>query len=158
MSAYPHRREDNRVIDIASMTADQVRAEAARRAARRAQNLPLTATTEEVEREKRAADDRLEAEIQAECVRHYRANGFVVYEGLKERRKTRIDKGFPDLTLFHPRTKWFGYHEVKTPTGTLRPDQRDFRDTCIATNVPHFVGGVEIAHLVIEVIQSPPSK
>ncbi len=137
------------MTDVLGMTADQVREEARRRADRRAKNLPLTETP--AEREQRIVDEdfRLEREIQAECVRLYRANGFTVWEGLKDKRKTKIQPGHPDLTLFHVRLKWHGYQEVKTPTGELRPDQKDFREVCIASGVPHFVGGVQIAQLVI---------
>jgi hypothetical protein len=121
--------------------------EAMRRQARRDAGLPLHETPEELAKVKREADDRLEREIQAECVREYRANGFIVYEGIKS--KARITPGQPDLTLFHPRTKWHGYHEVKTPLGELRPDQKDFRETCIATDVPHFYGGMETCRFII---------
>jgi hypothetical protein len=131
---------------------DEMRAEAERRRARRAAGKPLHDTPEELVQKAKIEDERLESEIQAECVRHYRANGFIAHEGLKERRKTRIDKGHPDIELFHLATKWHGYHEVKVPGGRLRPDQRNFQEWCIACEVPHFVGGMEICELVIELV------
>jgi hypothetical protein len=79
-----------------------------------------------------------------------------VYEGLKEKRKVRIDRGHPDLELFHFRKKWHGYHEVKTPTGHLRPDQRDFRDSCVACEVPHFTGGFDVCQIVIALVRALP--
>jgi hypothetical protein len=136
------------MIDLSNPEA--VIAESRRRAARRAQGLPFDETPKETEQRERLEDDRLESEIQAECVKEYRARGFIVYEGLKERRKTRIDKGHPDLELFHPRARWHGYHEVKTPTGKLRPDQEDFRESCLATDVPHYVGGMEACAAAID--------
>jgi hypothetical protein len=138
--------------------ADEVKQEAARRQARRDQGKPLNPTPDELQAKARADDDRLEREIQAECVKEYRANGFIVYEGLREKRKTRIQPGQPDLTLFHIRAKWHGYHEVKTPAGKLRPDQEDFKAACDQTGTPHFVGGIDTARQVIAIVHERREK
>jgi hypothetical protein len=143
---------ESSLIDLTN--SDAVRAEAERRAARRAEGKPLALAVDEMEHREAVADERLEREIQAECVREYRANGCIVYEGLKEKRKTKIQPGWPDLGVFHPRTKTFWFHEVKTPTGTLRPDQADFRETCLATGVPHYVGGIEVARQAISALST----
>jgi hypothetical protein len=131
---------------------DAIRAEAERRLARRSQGKPLAPTPDELATREAVADDRLEREIQAECVKLYRAHGCTVYVGLVAKGKGKIQPGWPDLGVFHPRTKTFWFHEVKTPTGTLRPDQADFRETCLATGVLHYVGGIETARQALSTI------
>jgi hypothetical protein len=123
--------------------------EAERRRARVAAGKPIHLTPEELKAQDKAEDERLEREIQAECVREYRANGFTLWEGLKDKKKVKIQPGHPDLELFHPRYQWHGYHEVKTPRGELEPAQRDFMEMCDACNVPFFVGGINVVALVI---------
>lgn len=139
------------------IAAEDIRREAERRQVRRAAGLPLNETPAELEERAKEDDDRLEKDIQAECVKEYRANGCTVYEGLKEKRSTKIAPGWPDLGVFHPSRKLFWFHEVKTPTGKLRPDQKDFRETCIATGVTHIVGGIAAARLAIETLLYPPT-
>lgn len=130
--------------------ADEMRREAERREARKAAGKPYHETPEEVKARLELEDDRLEKDIQRECIRHYRANGFRTYEGI--RLKARIQPGQPDITLFHPKRQWHGYHEVKTPTGKLRPDQLEFRETCLETGVPHYVGGMECCREIIDLV------
>lgn len=134
--------------------AEDMRREAERRQARHDRGLPLNETPEELKARAREEDDRLEKDIQAECVKEYRGNGCVVYEGLKS--KAKIQPGWPDLGVFHPATRQFWFHEVKTPTGRMRPDQEDFRRTCITTGVTHIVGGIAVAKLAIETLLHPP--
>jgi hypothetical protein len=139
------------MIDLTDPSA--VRAEAERRAARRSQGLPLTATADELEQQAREDDARQEKEIQWECVKFYRAHGCVVYE-TSQKRASRIAPGIPDLIVFHPRSGKHWYHEVKTPKGELRPDQKDFREQCLLTHVTHIVGGVAAAGLAIETLST----
>jgi hypothetical protein len=63
-------------------------------------------------------------------------------------------KGLPDLLAFFPRGLGLLAIEVKAPGGALRPEQRVFRDRCLACEAPykvhHVVGGQNavIAYLV----------
>lgn len=118
--------------------------EAERRKARRNAGKPLHETPAELEQRTRSDDNRLEKEIQRDCVRIYRANGCVVYE-TSQKRAAKVTPGLPDLIVFHARAKAMWYHEVKTATGELRPDQRDFQEQCQLTGTPHYVGGIEAA-------------
>ena len=133
------------------MSPDDVRAEAERRAARRRQGLPLTATPAEIEQQAREDNLRLERDIQRGCVKYYRAHGCVVYE-TSQKRAAKVSPGIPDLIVFHPRSGLHWYHEVKTPSGELRPDQKDFREQCLLTKTTHIVGGLAAAGLVVETL------
>lgn len=134
------------------MTPDEAVAEAARRARRRQQGLPVAAETREETQERLAEDDdRLEKEIQLDVMRLYRRFGCVIYN-LSQARRTKQTPGLGDLFGFTPMlyiqpSRIPFWHETKTPTGRLRPDQREFHDFCQETagGVRHIVGGVGAA-------------
>ena len=117
-------------------------AEAERRAARRAQGLPLHETPAEQAERIQENDDRLEREIQGDVVRLYKALGCQVWSH-SELRKTKQTPGYPDLTVLHPRRRLAWYHETKTPTGTSSPAQRTFLGTAAECGVTVVVGGVQ---------------
>lgn len=137
--------------DVMSMTADEIRAEAERRRRRREKGLPIEDTPAEKEQYAREEDDRLEREIQRDVVRLYRAHGCVVYE-TSQRRAAKVSPGIPDLIVMHTGARVQFYHEVKTPSGKLRPDQKDFRDQCLASGTVHIVGGVAAAERQLDAI------
>lgn len=133
---------------------EEAQKEAHRREHRRSLGLPLHPTADELAAEavKRARedDDRLEREIQADCVAKYRAAGCTVYV-LAQKEKHKMTPGIPDLLIFPP---GFGlghsfWHEVKTPTGEQRPDQRVFQEDCERTGTDYVLGGVAAAELQI---------
>lgn len=130
------------------MTNDEVIVEARRRTERRLKGLPLAETPAEAA--ERVADDdvRLEREIQRDVVKLYRAHGCVVYE-FSQKRASKQTPGIGDLYVFNPELHAYGpaawWHEVKTATGRLRPDQNVFGELCQQCGVWYVVGGVAAA-------------
>lgn len=123
--------------------------EAHRRQHRRALGLPLHPTADELAAEaaKRAKeeDSRLEREIQADCVKEYRAAGCDVYV-LAQKKAHKMTPGIPDLLVFPPGFAGQAFwHEVKTPTGEQRPDQKVFQENCERTGTVYVLGGVAAA-------------
>jgi hypothetical protein len=125
-------------------------AEAHRRLERRKKGLPLNETPEELAEGVKAKDERLEKEIQSECVRIYRAHGCIVYE-TSQKRRAKVSPGIPDLMVFHAAKEAFWFHEVKTPRGSLSPAQEDFRDRCAETGTLLVWGGVDDARAALRV-------
>lgn len=132
-------------MNIANMTLDEVLAEARRRDDRRDRGLPLTETPTEAAERIEEDDQRLEKQIQADVVKLYRAHGCVVFS-LSQPRATKQTPGIGDLFVFWAnghedcvgRAWW---HETKTPSGTARPDQREFRRLCDQCDVAYVMGG-----------------
>lgn len=132
-----------RISDFLLSSADTI-AEAERRRSRRAQGLPLHDTPAEAAARIHEDDDRLEREIQADVVKLYKALGCQVWSH-SELRKTKQTPGYPDLTVLHPRRRLFWCHETKTPTGTLKPAQLEFRSVAAKCGLEVVVGGVAAA-------------
>ena len=141
-------------MDITRMTADQVRAEAARREDRRRRGLPLEETPEE-KAERVAEDDaRLEKAIQKDVIDYYRAHGCIVYS-LSQPRATKQTPGIGDLYVFDLSTGRAWWHETKTPTGKQRPDQAHFEEYCKRCLVGYVLGGVVAAAVQLDSVRGP---
>lgn len=93
--------------------------------------------------------------IQAQVVSLLRSIGARVYVLGTVRPKgdtpgTRQSKGIPDLYAFLPPLPYTDpnswkpvWIEVKAKGGRLRPEQAEFRDTCVKANHRHIVGGLD---------------
>jgi hypothetical protein len=117
-----------------------------------------------------------ESELQRQIIRLFVCVGFLVYSTSQGFRKeaggTRTSAGIPDLILFKHSIKFHGYFEVKTEAGLreyrrlLQMDeakvpasarrsyrryqcQETFRQLCLATGVPHRIGGLEEARALL---------
>lgn len=64
---------------------------------------------------------QLEREFQRQVTELARLHGWRVYSVPDSRRST--EKGYPDLTLWHPTHKRFMFAELKRDIGKLRPEQ-----------------------------------
>lgn len=95
-----------------------------------------------------------EKDVQAAVVRAFRAVGCTVWS-LSQARATQQTPGLPDLFITHPARGLFLAWETKAEGGRLRPEQRVFRDHCVAAGVRHYVGGLEEARAVIEHLGFP---
>jgi hypothetical protein len=86
--------------------------------------------------------DAAEKAEQREVIRLYRAFGCVV-RSLSQPRATMQSPGFPDLWVVHLRARRAWWHETKRQGWTdadVRPDQRVFREDCLACGVGHVIG------------------
>ncbi|MDI3341995.1 MAG: hypothetical protein QJR03_15840 [Sphaerobacter sp.] len=84
----------------------------------------------------------LEKVEQREVVRLYRAFGCVV-RSLSQPRATKQSPGFPDLWIVHTRIGQAWWHETKRQGWTdadVRPDQRVFREDCLACGIDYVLG------------------
>jgi hypothetical protein len=92
-----------------------------------------------------------EKEVQRAIIRLYQSVGCVVYS-TSQVRASRVSEGTPDLYVFPPRGKPAFWHEVKAPGGVLSDDQQRFRALCRAAGAPHIVGGLDVAHQMLETL------
>lgn len=141
------------MMDVSRMSASEAMAEGVRRADRRKQGLPLEETPAEAVERLAEEDNRLEKDIQREVVKLYRAHRCVVYE-LSQKRASKQTPGIADLYVMYPEMSGEGplafWHEVKTPTGRLRPDQNVFGEHCQQCGVFYVVGGVAAAEIQLK--------
>lgn len=79
----------------------------------------------------------------------FKKAGMRVYS-LSQPRATMQSEGLPDLWVFCPRKKVGFWWETKAPKGQMSPAQRVFRDLCLVTDTPHYVGGLEHARRLLE--------
>lgn len=89
-------------------------------------------------------DDR-ERDEQARITKVYKKLGCTVYS-LSQYRGSNVSKGLPDLLVKHGPRKLSWTHELKgnnhhRPDGGLSPEQKEFRDLCLACRDLHVVGG-----------------
>lgn len=94
-----------------------------------------------------------EKAIQASIVRLLRQVGCAVYVLGTHRPRgdyqgTCQTAGLPDLLVFLPRALGLLFVEVKAPKGRLRPEQAQFRESCLALTVQrqpvhHVTGGLD---------------
>ena len=84
-----------------------------------------------------------EKQITRAVVEHWRMLGLpgtlvasIPNEGAKGQYGLR--KGLPDLMVISPSLP-VGFMEIKTATGTLKPDQAEFAQLCTARGIPHVV-------------------
>lgn len=75
----------------------------------------------------RTAADTTEAQFQADVVDRARALGWLVFHDRDSR--TAIAAGLPDLILLHQKSGRIIFAELKSPTGRIRPGQREFLET-----------------------------
>lgn len=89
----------------------------------------------------------MELDYQRAIVDLYKRTGCVVYQ-MSQRRRLKHSappKGIPDLWVFCPVRHVAWWHEVKTATGKLRPEQEQFRVFCEVTQQKWLGGGMEVA-------------
>jgi len=94
--------------------------------------------------------EQLEAAVQASVMRFYASFGCEVAR-FSERRRSRIQKGWPDLVVFCPRKQTMWFHECKREShGVQSEDQRTIQGWAEACGVAYVLGGVQAAsdHLV----------
>ncbi len=87
-----------------------------------------------------------EAQFQAQIIDVAQRLGWQVFHVSDSRREVRgrnvsflvgdkLARGWPDLTLAHPRWRMFGVRELKTNTGRLTPVQRRWLETLAVVGV-----------------------
>jgi hypothetical protein len=90
-------------------------------------------------------DAALEADVQREVIRLFRAMGGDVYE-LSQKRAAKQTPGLPDLWCFMPRRRLGFWWETKRPRGgRLSPAQVHFAEQCAATGTPYGTGALRDA-------------
>jgi len=62
-------------------------------------------------------------------------NKLQIIKRMARLKRMGLRPGAPDLLVFFPWNEW-GFIEVKSKTGTLRKNQKEFRDMCKAKNTP----------------------
>lgn len=151
-------------FDFNTATPEEIRAESARREAKRNGLTPPNPI-----QEKRKAT-LLEKEVQQRVIECYKKAGCTVYNYSQPRKAKYISPGSPDLLIFSPtldvhphffpswqrRTMW--YHETKRPKGGVySDDQLAFAALCRETGIAVVGGGVEEAQKHLERLNIEPA-
>jgi hypothetical protein len=142
-------------FDFNTATPDEIRAESARREAKRNGLTPPDPI-----QEKRKAT-LLEKEVQQRVIECYKKAGCTIYNYSQPRKAKYLTPGAADLQVFSPMMHtWDGqrrimfYHETKRPTGGVySDDQLAFAALCREAGVAVIGGGVEEARAQLNRLQ-----
>lgn len=136
-----------KAFDFNTATPDEIRAEAARREAKRNGITPPDPI------QAKRKQTLLEKEVQAEVIKFYKRHGCIVYNHSQPRKAKYLTPGAADLQVFSPlsdnlphawRSMWF--HETKRPKGGVySDDQLQFAALCREAGISVVGGGVEEA-------------
>lgn len=93
-----------------------------------------------------ATQDLLENDVQRAVMAFYR-NFDIEIARFSEGRRSRVQRGWPDLALFCLRKRAFWVHETKRTRGGIQSAaQHVIEEWCQQCDITYLLGGVQVAH------------